>query len=93
MYKYVHINRSISRTTDTDPEKITGGDYYSIRVDDCFDVCTCVRVRVRVREKEREVTMFVHTVPEVDEHIEQFLLVEQTDRTKFQNNSIVKNRE
>lgn len=53
----------------------------------------CVRVRVRVREKEREVTMFVHTVPEVDEHIEQFLLLEQTDRAKFQNNSIVKNRE
>lgn len=40
-------------------------------------VCVCVR------EKERELTMFVHTVPEVDEHIEQFLLVEQTDQIKF----------
>lgn len=29
-----------------------------------------MRVRVCARERKRELTMFVHTVPEVDEHID-----------------------
>lgn len=92
MYKYVHIDDRF-RERLTPIVRNTSGDCYSIRVDDCFDVCptvyTCVCVCVCVREKERELTMFVHTVPEVDEHIDPPYRTNRPDKIFTGNNSIV----
>ena len=48
----------------------------------CPIVRVCVYACVVRCTSERELTMFVHTVPEVDEHIEH-PPAEQTDQTKF----------
>lgn len=42
-------------------------------------MCSIVRACTYACTRERELTMFVHMVPEVDEHIDP--LIEQTDQT------------
>lgn len=73
--------RSTSRTTDTDRDTIA-----TITIFEWMTVSMWPAVCVSVFAREKKaLTIFVHMVPEVDEHID--LPVERTGQMKFQQGS------